>query len=336
MSAQVHIGVTLLLLISCFLSSTQCQHRPNILLILVDDLGYNDLDWRDTRLFTPNIRRLAFSENTVQLANSYVNHLCTPTRASLMSGYYPHRTGTEDGVFLQMEMSGVPTDLPFLPQSLKPLGYNTYLIGKWHLGYCKRDFLPTARGFDSFYGYYGPQEGYFNHSASVYNRAIGKHVDGLDLFYEKNGISIPDFTKNGVYSTNLFLQETMRVLDSHPRTNPFFLFLSFQSVHAPLQVPSHYRIHCPFLGHDKKRHIYCAMLAALDEATGQLIAYLKQKQLYENTIIIFTSDNGGDPELGASNFPYRGGKSTIWEGGTKTTTFIHAPSYIQRFAWRNE
>ncbi|KAH7721028.1 CRE-SUL-3 protein [Aphelenchoides avenae] len=251
----------------------------------------------------------------------------------MMTGYYPFRTGTQNGVLLQMDAGGVPLDFPFLPQHLRKLGYRNHLVGKWHLGYCKREFLPTSRGFDYFYGYYGPQEGYFNHSATVHHSRSNTVARGLDLFREVNGVSVPDFSKNGVYSTNIFTDEAMRILSRHPRASPFFLFLSFQSVHAPLQVPPFYYRYCPQLFHDYKRLLY-SMLVAMDEAIGSVITHLKQTGLYDDTVILFSSDNGGDLTCGASNVPLRGTKNTIWEGGTKTTTFVHSPKHIQKFAYR--
>lgn len=118
-----------------------------------------------------------------------------------MTGYYPFRTGTQDGVFLHMEASGVPLDFPFLPHNLGLLGYSSHLVGKWHLGYCKRAFLPTRRGFRTFYGYYGPQQGYFNHSTDMWDRNTGRVVGGLDFFRERDGVSEPIFDALGDYST---------------------------------------------------------------------------------------------------------------------------------------
>ncbi|KAI6208665.1 Sul-3 [Aphelenchoides besseyi] len=304
---------------------------PNILLILADDLGHADLDWHDSRLHTPNLRALAFSQSSVYLKGSYVNQLCTPTRSALMTGYYPFRTGTQRGVFLNMEASGVPMDYSFLPQNLKKLGYQNYLIGKWHLGYCRREFLPTARGFDYFYGYYGPQEGYFNHSTDLYDRNTRKVVGGLDFFREVNGRMHPIVNKNGVYSTHLFNDEAIRVLETHPRNQPFFLFLSYQAVHAPLQVPSSYQKFCTAFAHDYRRMIYCAMLAAMDESIGKVVRKLEKLGLLNNTLIAFSSDNGGDTTFGASNFPYRGEKNTLFEGGTKTVTFFHFKKEFSTF-----
>ncbi|CAJ0583769.1 unnamed protein product, partial [Mesorhabditis spiculigera] len=311
--------------------------QPNILLILADDLGFNDVDWKDQKLHTPVLRSLAFSKHTVQMENSYVNQLCTPTRSALMTGYYPFRLGTQTGVFLHMEPTGVPLMFPFVPENLRALGYKTYMVGKWHLGYCRKELLPSMRGFDYFYGYYGPQTGYFNHSVDAWRKDLHRVVRGLDLFEEKHpGRSVPDFRQNGVYSTNLFTDRTISLLDAHDPADPFFLYLSFQSVHPPLQVPTVYERNCLAFKKGSARRIYCAMLAAMDEAIGRVVTHLKQTGMYDDTIIIFTSDNGGGVEFGASNYPLRGEKDMLWEGGTRTTTFFHAPAYIQEFAVRKE
>nr|CDJ94964.1 Sulfatase domain containing protein [Haemonchus contortus] len=295
---------------------------------MADDLGYNDLDWKDDTLFTPNLRSLAFHNHSVQLTNSYVNQLCTPTRSAFMTGYYPFRVGTQNGVFLHMEPSGVPLLFPFLPENLRSLGYSTYLVGKWHLGYCRKEFLPTSRGFDYFYGFYGPQAGYFNHSSDQWHRDLKRVVGGVDLFEELGGgISNPIFEQNGVYSTELFADAAMEVIDAHNYSKPFFLFLSFQAVHPPLQVPKRFEKYCSRIM-SKARRIYCGMLTSMDFAIGRVIDYLKATKKYDNTVIIFTSDNGGTTQFGASNKPLRGEKDTLWEGGTKTTTIVHAPKSI--------
>uniref|UniRef100_A0A915EM00 Sulfatase N-terminal domain-containing protein n=1 Tax=Ditylenchus dipsaci TaxID=166011 RepID=A0A915EM00_9BILA len=292
--------------------------KPNIILILADDLGFADVDWHDKNLHTPYLRDLAFSEHSTYLANSYVNQLCTPTRSALMTGLYPFRTGTQNG-----------------PQKL---GYRNYMVGKWHLGYCQKEFLPTVRGgFDSFYGYYGPQQGYFNHSADLFDRNNGIMMRGLDLFREHDGVSVPDFSKNGIYSTHLFTEEAMQTISTHQQSykpNPFFLYLAFQSVHSPLQAPAYYRNKCLALFHNPKRLTYCAILTAMDEAIGRVVEHLKRLKIYRNTIIIFSSDNGGDAMYGASNYPLRGQKNTLWEGGTKTNTFVHFPRLITKFSYR--
>eukprot|EP00081_Caenorhabditis_elegans_P003523 NP_001041232.1 SULfatase domain protein [Caenorhabditis elegans] len=306
---------------------------------MADDLGFSDVDWKDSTLHTPNLRHLAFHKNTALLSNSYVNQLCTPTRSAFMTGYYPFRVGTQNGVFLHMEPAGVPTMFPFLSENMRQLDYSTYLVGKWHLGYCKKEFLPTNRGFDYFYGFYGPQTGYFNHSADQYHRELKRVVKGLDLFEEVgSGKSVPDFSQNGVYSTDLFTDVAMSVLDNHNNSKPFFMFLSYQAVHPPLQVSQQSKT----IGQGKeatfilRSHAHSTrMLTAMDFAIGRLVEYLKASNLYENTVIVFTSDNGGTANFGASNAPLRGEKDTIWEGGTKTTTFVHSPMYIEEGGTRD-
>uniref|UniRef100_A0AC35U1U8 Sulfatase domain-containing protein n=1 Tax=Rhabditophanes sp. KR3021 TaxID=114890 RepID=A0AC35U1U8_9BILA len=302
---------------------------------MADDLGFNDLDWKDTRLFTPNLRRLAFSKNSVQFHNSYVSQLCTATRSAFMTGRYPFKVGTQEGVLLHMEPAGISPEFRFLPEHLKRLNYRSYIVGKWHLGYCNKMYLPTNRGFESFSGFYGPQMGYFNHSIDYYRKK--QVIRGLDLFHENgNGQSIPLFSKNNIYSTDLFLQETLNVLNHHNPKDPFFHFLSFQSVHPPLQAEPHLMKYCRAFDNDLSRKTYCAMLLSMDLAIGKLIAYLKIKGFYDNTIIIFSSDNGGAVRFGASNYPLRGEKDSLWEGGTRTNTFLHSPQFIKKFTIRKE
>ncbi|VDM60898.1 unnamed protein product [Angiostrongylus costaricensis] len=287
--------------------------------------------YNDSRLYTPNLRTLAFHRNSVQLTNSYVNQLCTPTRSAFMTGYYPFRVGTQNGVFLHMEPSGVPLLFPFLPENLRSLGYSTYLIGKWHLGYCRREFLPTSRGFDYFYGFYGPQAGYFNHSADLWHHALKRVVRGVDLFEELgSGYSTPVFDQNGVYSTDLFADAAMEVIEAHDTSKPFFLFLSFQAVHPPLQVIMWFQfIKFTAVLILKILAFSLRMLTSMDFAIGRVIDFLKATKNYEDTVVIFTSDNGGTSQFGASNYPLRGEKDTLWEGGTKTTTIVHAPKFIR-------
>ncbi|CAP34693.2 Protein CBR-SUL-3 [Caenorhabditis briggsae] len=318
--------------------------KPNVLFIMADDLGFNDLDWKDSTLHTPNLRNLAFHKNTALMTNSYVNQLCTPTRSAFMTGYYPFRVGTQAGVFLHMEPAGVPTMFPFLSENMRQLDYSTYLVGKWHLGYCKKEFLPTNRGFDYFYGFYGPQTGYFNHSADQYHRELKRVVKGLDLFEEVgNGKSVPDFSQNGVYSTrsrqSQLYQAFLHVFilssstpttssESHVSTIYPDQINTKIATNLILKVPRSYDKYCTRVK-NRYRRIYCGMLTAMDFAIGRLVEYLKAANLYENTVIVFTSDNGGTSNFGASNAPLRGEKDTIWEGGTKTTTFVHSPMYVE-------
>ncbi|KAL6739775.1 hypothetical protein Aduo_013189 [Ancylostoma duodenale] len=317
------------LVLSLWQATVTREKPPNILFIMADDLGFNDLDWKDDTLYTPNIRSLAFHQNSVQLTNSYVNQLCTPTRSAFMTGYYPFRVGTQNGVFLHMEPSGVPLLFPFVSENLRSLGYSTYLIGKWHLGYCRKEFLPTSRGFDYFYGFYGPQAGYFNHSSDQWQRELRRVVRGVDLFEEfGDGVSTPDFSQDGIYSTELFADAAMEIIDVHNSSKPFFMFLSFQAVHPPLQVPKKFEKYC-YRIKSKARRIYCGMLTAMDFAIGRVVDFLKSTGHYEDTVIVFTSDNGGTAQFGASNWPLRGEKDSLWEGGTKTTTIVHAPKHIK-------
>ncbi|KAK6749644.1 hypothetical protein RB195_001945 [Necator americanus] len=162
-----------------------------------------------------------------------------------------------------------------------------------------------------------------------WHRDLRRVVRGVDLFEEfGDGISLPDFSRNGIYSTDLFANAAMETIGSHNSSKPFFLFLSFQAVHPPLQVPKRLEKYCSTIK-SKSRRIYCGMLTAMDFAIGRVIDLLKSVGYYEDTVIVFTSDNGGTAQFGASNKPLRGEKDTLWEGGTKTTTIVHAPKFIK-------
>uniref|UniRef100_A0A914V2Q0 Sulfatase N-terminal domain-containing protein n=1 Tax=Plectus sambesii TaxID=2011161 RepID=A0A914V2Q0_9BILA len=230
--------------------------RPNILLIVADDHGWNDVDWHDPTLNTPNLNTLAHDEHTVQLDYAYVNQVCSPTRSALFSGYYPYHLGTQHYVFEWLEPSGVPLEYIFFPEKLKTLGYNTYMVGKWHLGYCKHEFLPTRRGFEKFRGYYGGSENYYTHEASQDEGEVT--VRGLDYFQDTRQSFAADWSKTGLYSTEVFTNETITLLQNHDKKRPFFFYLAFQAVHSPLQMPpSRYMEEKCSKITRKNRQIYC-------------------------------------------------------------------------------
>uniref|UniRef100_A0A914X0G4 Sulfatase N-terminal domain-containing protein n=2 Tax=Plectus sambesii TaxID=2011161 RepID=A0A914X0G4_9BILA len=325
----------LVALLHFFTFLASAQQKPNILYIIADDHGWNDVDWHDPTLHTPNLNALAHSEHTVQLDRAYVNQLCSPTRSALFSGYYPYHLGTQHGVFQKLEPSGVPLKYSFFPERLLTLGYNTYIVGKWHLGYCKHDYLPTKRGFQKFRGYYGGAEDYYSHLTDGFEE--GTKEEGLDFFHDTPHTFAADWSKEGYYSTQLFANESINFLRSHDSQRPFFLYLAFQAVHAPLQIPplKYMEGKC---SHIKRRHrrVYCGMVNALDDAIGSVVAELRALDLYKNTIIIFGSDNGGQTLAGGNNFPLRGNKNTLWEGGMRINSFVHSPANIKRHEVRTQ
>ncbi|XP_076059063.1 arylsulfatase B-like [Oratosquilla oratoria] len=324
-------------------SKSSKEKKPNILLIVADDLGWNDVPWHNRDIVAPNILELA--RDGIILDRSYVQPICTPSRSALMSGMYPFTIGRQSGVIRPMEPVGLTMEAsPLLPEILKDLGYSTHAVGKWHLGFCDWKYTPTERGFDTFFGYYNGAEGYFSHwrsdldgcnmcsfdnmtkygaiceNADVEMPEDCKFTGGYDFRRNKE----PDFSVNGTYSTHAFASYVENLLDTRNSEEPFFLYMPFQSVHSPLEVPENYTEPYKHI-HTYSRRIYCGMVTAMDEAIGRMVAALKRTGQYNNTIIVFTTDNGGPVVHSANNWPLRGAKTTYWEGGTRGSAFLHSP-----------
>jgi arylsulfatase A-like enzyme len=277
--------------------------KPNILLILADDLGYADVGFTGGKdIKTPNLDLLAVGG--ARLDQFYVQPVCSPTRAALMTGRYPMRHGLQVGVVRPWAQYGLPLDERTLPQSLKEVGYVTALVGKWHLGHFQRAYLPTARGFDRQYGHYNGAIDYFTH---IRDGGLDWHRDDSASYDEG-------------YSTHLIAQEAVRFIREVGGSKPFFLDVSFNAVHAPHQVPDKYT--GPYAHLKEPRRTYAGMLAAMDEAVGQIVAALEEKGLRENTLIVFSSDNGGPaPGQVTDNGYLRSGKATLYEGGVRVAAF---------------
>ncbi|XP_035826847.1 arylsulfatase J [Aplysia californica] len=286
------------------------QKRPNIIFVLADDYGFNDIGYHGSQISTPTLDKLA--SDGVKLENYYVQPLCSPTRSQLMSGRYQIHTGLQHVVIWPEQPNGLPLDSPTMADKMKEAGYATHMVGKWHLGFYKDEYLPWNRGFDSYFGYIGDREDYFNHTNT--------YMDGeeyLDL-RDQNG---PVYNETGHYSTHLFTEKAIDVLQAHDSSKPLFLYLAYQSVHTPLQVPEKYERQYTHI-QDSKRRSYAGMVSAMDEGVGNLTQALKDKGLWDNTVLVFSTDNGGARRGGANNFPLRGGKSTLWEGGIHGVAFV--------------
>ena len=293
------------------LSEIYGDSKPNILMIVIDDLGWNDTSYHGSDIPTPTIDKLA-SEG-IRLQQYYVQRLCSPTRSAILTGRYPYHNGLASGVIIAGHPYGMPLNQTTLANELKRGGYATHIVGKWHLGMCKWEYTPTYRGFDTFYGYYSGMEDYYDH-----NYTVQKNYSGIDF---RNGIE-PITDKSGDYSTNLFTEEIEQIIDEHDsEKGPFFIYAAYQSVHYPLEAPQKYFDKCQSIPYEGRR-TFCAMLRAADEGISNITMLLEEKNLLNNTIIIFTTDNGGQTAYGGCNWPLRGNKNTVFEGGVRGTAFV--------------
>ena len=207
---------------------------------------------------------------------------------------YPYHLGRQHRALKPLRAGGIPTSFTLLPQLLKEKGYSTHMIGKWHLGYCAWEYTPTRRGFDTFYGTYLGVLDHWTHTRDKY--------DGYDFRRDEEMV----YSASGVYSTDLYTQEALSLIESkQTSSDPFFLYLPYQALHAPLQVPRQYVDLVSDSVTDPERRVYLAMLAAIDDSIGQVVDSLKANDLYNNTIIVFTTDNGGSLSHAGSNYPLR-------------------------------
>lgn len=287
----------------CLFGPASCK-PPHIVFILADDLGWNDVGFHNPTMKTPNIDKLA-SEGVI-LNSSYVQPVCTPSRHSIMTGTYPFRAGLQQGVIVPNRPECSPLKNTFLPQKLKELGYATHMVGKWHLGSCNWNCTPTFRGFDSFLGYYNGAEDYYNKTV----------MQGFDFRDNEEPIM------NNTYSAFIYTERAQSIISKHNRSQPLFLYLPFQNVHAPIEVPQKYEAMYPDIKTDGRRK-YCGMVSLLDEAVGNITNALKEHGLFEDTLMIFSTDNGGIPRAYGNNYPLRGAKATIFEGGTRAAAFVY-------------
>jgi arylsulfatase A-like enzyme len=276
--------------------------KPNIVLILADDLGYAGLSVQESKdVPTPNIDSIA--ANGVRFTDGYVTcPVCAPTRAGLLTGRYQQRFGFETNPGPEAyadEKFGLPRDQDTLADRLKPLGYATGMFGKWHLGY-KPELTPPRRGFDEFFG--------FLSGANNYIPAAGRQrnpiLRGMDVVQEKE------------YFTDALAREAVAFIEKR-RADPFFLYLPFNAVHAPLEAVPKYLDRFTAIK-DEKRRTYAAMTAAMDDAVGRVLDTLRRLNLEEDTLVFFLSDNGGPtPQTTSSNAPLRGYKGQVLEGGIR-------------------
>lgn len=297
--------------------------RPNIIYIMSDDQGWKDVGFHGSDIKTPNLDDLA--KNGAQLQQYYAQSMCTPSRAALMTGRYPFRYGLQTLVIPSAGKYGLPTDERLLPQALKDAGYNTAIVGKWHLGHADQKYWPNQRGFDYQYGPLLGEIDYFTHSAH-----------GIRDWFRNNKP-----VKESGYVTELLGADAIKYINQQDAGKPFFLYLTFTAPHSPYQAPKKYLDQYSDIKEEYRKN-YAAMTTAMDDQIGMIIRALDKKGLRDNTLIIYQSDNGGpisaavtgevDMSKGAipvSNGPYRDGKGTLYEGGNRVVAFANWPNHVK-------
>lgn len=299
---------------------------------MADDPGNADVGYHGSDIKTPNIDKLA--NEGVRLENFHGMPVCTPSRAALMTGRYPMRYGLQTLVIFPNHTYGLPTDERTLPQALKEAGYQTYMVGKWHLGHADKKYWPQNRGFDHFYGNLVGEVDYFT---KVRGGIVDWQRDGK--FFQEKG-----------YYLDLIGDEAVKLIEQQDPNKPLFLYFASLAPHAPYQAKKSDEARYAETIKDPTRRTYAAMITSIDDQVGRIVVALEKRGLRENTLIIFSSDNGGPRSallatgahskkergemnvaaLPASNGELRGGKGSLYEGGVRTPTIFNWPAKLKR------
>ncbi|MBR9911113.1 MAG: sulfatase-like hydrolase/transferase [Gammaproteobacteria bacterium] len=326
-----------LLLICCPCWGLAATDRPNIIVMVADDLGWNDVGFHGGDIETPSLDRLA--REGMQLNRFYTTPICSPTRAALMTGRDPMRLGVAYGVILPWDNNGVHPDEHFMPESFRAAGYQTAMVGKWHLGHAQMTYHPNQRGFEHFYGHLHTEVGFY----PPFSLAGGKD-------FQQNGVSIAA-TAEG-YETFLLADEVTRYIRQRDKQKPFFVYLPFIAPHTPLDAPQELqdkykdintdlaparspqtdrsRRLAKEMGRGSSRPMYAAVVDGMDQAIGRVLDTLDREGIADNTIVLFFSDNGGAAYAygGADNAPLRGGKGETFEGGIRVVSLLRWPARL--------
>lgn len=297
--------------------NTTDVQQPNVVLIVADDLGWGDLGCMGADdLATPNIDSLA--DDGMRWTNFYANcPVCSPTRASILSGRYPDAVGVPGVIRTHSRNSWgyLSPEVTLLPAKLQEVGYHTAMVGKWHLGLAEPN-IPNRRGFDFFHGFLGDMmDDYFHHR---------RH----DVNYMRHNET--EIDPEG-HATDLFSAWARDFLQTASDKQPFFLYLAYNAPHTPIQPPEDY-LEAYQDRHPEvsaRRAKLAAFIEHLDAGVGRVLAALDETGLAENTLVIFTSDNGGQTGVGADNGPWRDGKGTAYEGGIRVPMLARWPGRIE-------
>jgi len=340
MTPMYLLAITAFQLFAFKFAFTSATSKPNLVILMVDDFGYANIGYhrRDPEYFndesldhpevlTPNLDNLA--DNYVKLERFYSYKMCGPSRCSLQTGRLPTHVSTDNTEpesynprNKESGYAGIPRHMTGVAEKLKGLGYRTHAIGKWDVGMATKDHTPAGKGYETFLGYYHHANDFWTQAVTI--PSIGHVNICKNKFIDLSNINGPERRLQGSsYEEELFLQEALGIIYSHNVSQPLFLFHSFHLVHTPLQVPKAWIT--PFLKvNNNNRRLYASMVYYLDFATASIVSALKAKGLWDNTFLLFISDNGGpiyNPGS-ANNYPLRGGKYNDFEGGVRVNAFL--------------
>lgn len=331
MNKVLKIIIPAFLFLSPVPALSQVIKKPNIIIILADDLGWGDVGFHGSDIKTPNLDQLA--REAVVLSRYYTAPVCSPTRAGLLTGRYPNRFGLRQTVIPPWSDFGLDTTEVLIPQMLKEAGYkNRAILGKWHLGHSKIKYLPLQRGFTHFYGHYNGAIDYFTH---MREGELDWHNDE-ETSYDKG------------YSTELISDEAVKCIRNYAKESPFFLYVAYNAPHGPLQAKEEdlalygYDSSKPGFGkmvaYDNEtgygsygkgntpRQTYSAMVTNMDRGIGRILNTLKELGIEENTLVLFHSDNGAAPNEGGTSGELRGLKFQEWDGGVRAPAIVKWPA----------
>ena len=285
--------------------------KPNVLVIVADDLGYGDLGFQGGKeIPTPNLDQLA--ADGVKCTSGYIScPVCSPTRAGLLTGRYQQRFGHEFNPGPAPDAAqkiGLPVDEKTIADRFRAAGYKTGLVGKWHLGNLP-EFHPQQRGFEEFYGFLGGAHPYF--PGSPQNNPILRGTETV---------------QDPEYLTDAFGKEAVAYIDRH-KADPFYLQVTFNAVHNPQHAKAEHLERFKEISNERRR-TYAGMLTAMDDAIGTILGKLKSEKLDQNTLVVFISDNGGPEANGSTNGSLRGQKAQTWEGGIRVPFVVKWPAAI--------
>lgn len=307
----------------------EVPEKPNIIIIVADDLGWGDLGFNGSTIKTPNLDRL--SEEGIRLSRFYVAPVSSPTRAGLMTGMYPNRFGIRETVIPPWRDFGLEPENLIIPEFLEKHGYsNRAIIGKWHLGHSRQKYYPMNNGFTHFYGHLNGAIDYFTHER---DGELDWHNDYASC-YDKG------------YSTDLVADESVECIRNYTKDGPFFLYVAFNAPHTPLQAKKE---DLKLYGYDEskpdfskksakestgqgntRKQTYSAMVTCLDRATGRILETLRELKIEDNTLVIFLSDNGADEDSGGGSAgPLNGHKFLEYDGGVRAPAIVRWPARLK-------